>query len=218
MRLRDHAVVNVGLAFQILYAHRLRSTLTMLGVAAGTATVMVVSALVAGLRGSVLQAIDAAGPTTFYVMRAFSSVPIPGVRIPHWILVRPDLTVTEAEQLGTLPEIAYAALWARSLVRIQRAGESTQPIWVVGADDGFPRVEGGMIEAGRWFTRGELAGASPVVVLDARVAARVFGNEPALEAWVRVGWSGTCRSTVSTTRGSPCGHSPASGSRTRSRR
>jgi putative ABC transport system permease protein len=58
---------------------------------------------------------------------------------------------------------------------------------VFGADDGFPRIQGGELVAGRWFTRAELLGGGAVVVLQDETARRLFGELTPLGAWVRIG-------------------------------
>jgi len=182
-RLRE----NVALALDTIRASKLRSGLTILGVVIGVSTVMAMAAIVQGIRDQIVQTIEVAGPTTFYVLKIFSQTPINPDRPPKEVRVRPDLTWEEASRIRALPEIAYASLWGQTLSRVEYAGVRTQPLAVFGADEGFTRIQGGELASGRWFTRAELAGATPVVVLQEDAGRRVFGRESALGKVVRIG-------------------------------
>jgi putative ABC transport system permease protein len=58
---------------------------------------------------------------------------------------------------------------------------------VFGADDHYMDIQGGTVLHGRFFTRGELAGGDAVVVLEERVADRLFGELEPLGHVVRIG-------------------------------
>ncbi len=178
---------NVRLALEALRVARLRAALTILGVVIGVATVMTMASIVEGIRNQIVGTIEVAGPTTFYVLKKFSQTPLNPDALPRDVRIRPDLSEAEAARIRRLPEIGYAALWAQTLARVEVEGTRTQPMAVFGADDGFPRIQGGELVAGRWFTRAELLGGGAVVVLQDETARRLFGELSPLGAWVRVG-------------------------------
>src|SRR6185436_18754708 len=148
-----------------LTSSKLRSSLTILGVVIGVATVMAMSAIVQGIRDQIVHTIEVAGPNTFYVMKIFSQTPLNPDNLPAYVRIRPDLTEREAERLRELPELSYASLWAQILARIEYKGVRTQSMAVFGADDGYPLIQGGELASGRWFTHQELLSGSPVAVL-----------------------------------------------------
>ncbi|HVH40113.1 MAG TPA: ABC transporter permease [Gemmatimonadaceae bacterium] len=189
MRFRaiDQYKENIGIAMDTLRAAKLRSALTILGVVIGVATVMTMGSLVEGLRAQIIRTVEIAGPTTFYVVKVYSSTPIDPENPPAWVRSRPDLTAAEAERIRQLPEIRYASLWGQTVARVTWRGERTQPAALFGADDGFIEVQGGELSEGRWFTRGELAGGDNVVVLQETLARRIFGRERVLGQTVLVG-------------------------------
>ena len=187
MTLVDHVRENVSIALDSLRASKLRSSLTILGVVIGVSTVMAMAAIVSGIQKQIVQTIEVAGPTTFYVMRVFSQTPLNPDQLPSWVRIRPELSRREAERLATLPEIGYASLWGQALGRIEYRGERTQPVAIFGADDRFQEIQGGELVDGRWFTRSELNGGAPVVVLQEKFVQRLFGRERALGKLVRVG-------------------------------
>jgi putative ABC transport system permease protein len=170
---------NVAIAVATLRANVLRSALTVLGVVIGVSTVMTMAAIVQGIRDQIISTIEIAGPTTFYVVKAFSQTPLNPDALPKWVRVRPDLTGREAERLQTLPEVDYAAIWAQLFGVIEHRGARTQNLTFFAADDRYQEVQGGELLSGRWFTRGELTSGDAVVVLEEDAARRVFGlQEP----------------------------------------
>ena len=187
MRIADQVLQNLRVAADTLRAGKTRSALTILGVVIGVATVMSMAAIVSGISNQIVRTIEIAGPSTFYVVKVFSQTPINPDRLPAHVRIRPDLARREAERLADLPEISYAAIWAQAFGRVEYNGVRTQMLTVMGADDGYTRIQGGELTDGRWFTRGELAGGAAVAVLDEDVARRVFGRERALGRTVRVG-------------------------------
>jgi len=66
----------ITLAIDSLRASKLRSGLTVLGVVIGVAVVMAMASIVQGIRDQIVQTIEVAGPTTFYVMKVFSQTPL----------------------------------------------------------------------------------------------------------------------------------------------
>jgi putative ABC transport system permease protein len=178
---------NVLIAFDAIRVNKLRSSLTILGVVIGVATVMAMAAIVEGIRSQIVTTIEVAGPTTFYVLKKFSQTPLNPDNLPKEVRIRPDLSESEANQLRRLPEIAYASLWAQTLARIESDGVRSQSMAIFGADDGFTRVQGGELVEGRWFTRNELSAGAPVVVLQEETARRLFGRERMLGRSVRIG-------------------------------
>ena len=178
---------NIRIAFDALRASKLRSSLTILGVVIGVATVMAMAAIVEGIRNQIVNAIQVAGPQTFFVLKKFSTVPVNPDNLPKDVRIRPDLSEAEAERIRKLPEIEYASLWAQTLARIEADGVRPQSMAVFGADDGFTLVQGGDLVNGRWFTKNELLTGASVVVLQEKTALRIFGQERVLGRSVRIG-------------------------------
>jgi putative ABC transport system permease protein len=176
----------VGIALDALWANKLRSVLTILGVVIGVTTVMAIASMVQGIRTQIFNAIETAGPTAFYVVRFFSQTPLNPDRLPYEVRIRPVLERSDADALARLPELAYASLWVQLFQRVEYQGERTQTVTVFGADDGFMEIQGGSLLRGRLFSRAELSG-DPVVVLEAGVAERLFGQVDPLGRYVRIG-------------------------------
>ena len=183
----EHVKNNISVAVDTLRANKLRSGLTILGVVLGVSTVMAMAAIVQGIKEQIVSTIEIAGPTTFYVVKAFSQTPVDPQNPPAWIRIRPDLTDAEARRIEALPEIGYSAIWGQAQARLEYKGTRTQQLIVFGADEGFPEIYGGELVDGRWFTQGELVSGAAVTVLEEDAARRIFGGETIIDKQVQIG-------------------------------
>jgi putative ABC transport system permease protein len=172
----DQLRENLGIALDALRVSKLRSALTILGVVIGVATVMTMATIVQGVRDQILNTIQVAGPTTFYVIKVFTTTPVNPDALPKWIRVRPDLNAEEANRIAQLPQIEYAGIWAQIQLRLEFQGVRTQSLAGFGADDRYQEIQGGELVAGRWFTKAELREGAPVVVIQDAQAQRLFGR------------------------------------------
>ncbi len=176
----------VTIALASLRINKLRSALTILGVVIGVTTVMAIASMVQGIRTQIFNAIETAGPSVFYVMRFFSQTPLNPDRLPYAVRIRPVLSSPDADALARVPQIGYAGMWVQLFQRIEYQGARTQTLTVFGADEHYMEIQGGTLLRGRFFTRGELAGAE-VMVIEADVADLLYGRIDPLGRHVRVG-------------------------------
>ena len=90
------------IALEAIRANKIRSSLTILGVAVGVSVVVAMAALITGFRTSMMQAFESAGPNNFYVTRfdftAVRSADEGNDRPPWWN--KPEIEPTEAERLS----------------------------------------------------------------------------------------------------------------------
>ena len=178
---------NVAIALDTLRANKLRSGLTILGVVIGVATVMMMAAIVQGIKDQIVRTLEIAGPTTFYVVKVFSQTPVDPNNLPAYIRIRPDLAEAEARRIKDLPEVAYAAIWGQAQGRLEYKWERTQNLLIQGADQGFVEIQGGDLVDGRWFTGPELGSGAAVAVLEEDAARKVFGRENPIGKTVQIG-------------------------------
>ena len=185
--MRLHSLSEGGLiALEQLRGNKLRSGLTILGVVIGVATVMAMASIVQGIRDQIMNAIEVAGPTTFYVMRFFSSTPLNPEALPKEVRIRPVLKVDEADALARLPNIHYAGIWVQLFQRLEYEGTHTQILTVFGSDDHYMEIQGGTLLYGRFFTLAEERTGSPVVVLEEQFANKLFGRLNPLGRFLRI--------------------------------
>jgi putative ABC transport system permease protein len=180
------AAEGAGIALTALRANKLRSTLTILGVVIGVATVMAIASLVHGIRAQIFNAVEVAGPQVFYVMRFFTQTPIDPNRLPYELRIRPILEATDADAIRRVSQVDYAEMWIQIFARFTYGGVHTQTMLVYAADDRFMQVIGGTLLKGRLFGRGELASGEPVIVLEETASDRLFGEVNPLGKVVRM--------------------------------
>ena len=100
------------IAMDSLGANLFRAALTILGVAIGVAVVVIMAALITGIRSTVQEGIEAAGPRNFFVTR-FDLTDVQlisdGNGRPSW-WNRPSVSIEEASRAAALPAIQNAVL------------------------------------------------------------------------------------------------------------
>ena len=148
---------------------------------------MSMATIVSGIQTQIVQTIEQAGPTTFYVFKAYNGTPVNPDAIPAWIRIRPDLQMREADRIALVPEVAYAGLWGIIQGRLEYGEVRTQPNRIYGADDHFTDIIGGELVLGRWFSRSELASGASVVVIPEDLAREMFGRRGPLGKTIKVG-------------------------------
>jgi len=151
--MRFHSVAEGWqIAVDQLRTNKLRSGLTILGVVIGVATVMGMASIVQGIRDQIINTIEVAGPTTFYVMRFFSQTPLNPDQLPKEVRIRPVLKPAEAKLVAGLTEVQYSGMWVQLFEKMEFQGEHTQLMTEFGADSHYMEIQGGELLAGRFFT------------------------------------------------------------------
>ena len=174
------------IALDSMRSNKLRSALTILGVVIGVSTVMAMASMVQGLKSQILNVLEVAGPTTFYVVRFFSQTPLNPDDLPYEVRIRPVLRESDAEAIRRMPEIKYAGVMIQIFERVEYQGTRTQQLTVWAADDQYMEVQGGTLLRGRFFTRSELTG-EPVVVLEDEIGRKLFGRVDPMGKTIRIG-------------------------------
>ncbi|HEV8400361.1 MAG TPA: ABC transporter permease, partial [Gemmatimonadales bacterium] len=138
-------------------------------------------------REQIVNTLEVVGPTTFRVLRYFSTTGVNPDAVPREIRVRPKLLPQDAEAVARLPEIHYAAIWTQVFQRFEYGGNHTRILGVFGADDRFMEILGGGLVLGRSFTAAELRGGAPVAIIEQRTIDRLFGTVNPLGRVLRIG-------------------------------
>ena len=176
--MRLHNVLEgASLAVWAVMAHKLRSALTILGIVIGVATAMAMASIVEGLRKQIIDTVEVAGPTTFYVVRFFSQTPLNPDNLPREVRIRPPVKEEEAIAIDRLPEVSYSGIWIQLFPRLEAEGVRTQTMTVFAADDHYMEMQGGTLLAGRFFTESELRNGRQVFVIEETIARRLFGRK-----------------------------------------
>ena len=172
------------LALRALTAHRLRSFLTLLGIAVGIAAVILLTSIGEGIHRFVLAEFTQFGTNIASISpgKVKTSGPAP-TGIPT--SVRP-LTLDDARTLAHLPHVTgmTATVWGNTEVNANGRLRRTT-VNGVGAD--MLKVYGIKVKTGQFLPPEELENARAFVVLGAKLKAELFGNANPLGARVRVG-------------------------------
>ncbi len=174
---------SLKLAFGTFAAHPLRTLLTLLGIVIGITTVMVMMALLEGLRIKVNRDLSQLGANVFRVDKWPQGIRFGGDRL-NWnkIAARPPLTVSDVRALREqCPSVlrTAASSW-QPAQKARTATTETQPnVFVLGATLDYPETAGLTIADGRWFNDAEDVDARRVVVVGPDLVDRLFpGMEP----------------------------------------
>jgi len=167
-----------------LTGHRLRSGLSLLGVAIGIAAVVLLTALGEGARRYVLQQFAQIGSNFVGVMpgKVETKGAIPGLGgAPN------DLTLDDTLALRrAIPSARYVVPLVVGTETVAR-GDRRRQVLVAGTTDEFLFVRRLKMARGGFLPAGELDRGAPVVVIGRKVATELFPGEDPIGAVVRVG-------------------------------
>jgi putative ABC transport system permease protein len=178
MRLQDL----VALAFGALRSYRLRSALSMLGIAIGIAAVILLTSIGEGTRRYVLDQFTQFGTNLLAINPGKTeTVGIPGALggTTH------KLTLDDAEALRRVEGVVEVIPVAMGSGRVEANGRS-RAVPVYGVTAGMPQVFKFDIRQGSFIPPGDPRRGSNVVVLGPTLKRELFGEDNALGRFVRV--------------------------------
>jgi putative ABC transport system permease protein len=170
--LREGAV----LALDQLRANKFRSALTILGIVVGVATVMAMSAVIAGIRTSITNEIESAGPNNFMVARFnWNTARVINTNGPPWGN-NPPVSPEEGKQLEKLPSVRRAIVGVDNSGEIVYGRERIPSAQIWGRGDGWHEFTTGKIIAGHNYLASDVNASRPVTVITKPLAEKLFGN------------------------------------------
>ena len=178
----------LAIAWDAVRANKIRSLLTILGVAVGVSVVVAIAALITGLRSSIMDAFESAGPNNFVVSRIdFTAITISdgGDNRPPW-WNRPELEPDEARRIASLPSVQEALFLFDFQVDVAFESQRVGGVMARGFSSGWPAYQPGDFIAGRDFTPAEVDQNAPVVVISSQLAEELFGARDPVGKVVRV--------------------------------
>jgi putative ABC transport system permease protein len=178
-------VLDLGLfAGRAVARHRTRSLLIVLATAVGVAAVLLLTGLGEGARLYVVQRFATLGAELLIVFPGRNET-VGGA--PPMLAETPrDLTLDDAMALGRSRFVRRVAPLAVGAAQVA-FGRRNREIIVIGSTAEFQQVRHVELAQGRFLPRSEANRAAAVVVIGATVRRELFGVEPALGAWLRVG-------------------------------
>jgi putative ABC transport system permease protein len=178
----------IGIAFDAIRQNKVRAALTILGVAVGVFVVVTLAAAVHGINASVAKDLESAGPTSFYVYRrpvSLATICDGTDETCPWRR-NPPITLNEADRIAKLPEIAAVTTHIGAGAKFKYKDKEISQAGLDGYSAGWLAADGGDIVAGRDFTYAEnLTGAS-VVVINEKMAERLFKDSDPLDKNIEI--------------------------------
>jgi putative ABC transport system permease protein len=182
-----NAMEGVGMAIDSLKANRVRAALTIMGVAIGVFVVVAMSSVVRGINESFARDLEAAGPTSFYMYRrpigGFQTCDGSDATCPE--RRNPPLTLDEARAIERLPTIKAVTAHRAMNYKFEYKDKSTN----AGAETYTPNwvdVDGGDIYPGRSFTYAENMTGAHVIIVNEKLAVRLFGSSDPIDKEIKV--------------------------------
>ena len=171
----------VGIALDSLRANKVRTGLTILGVAIGVMVVIVIGSAITGINRSASAIIENLGPKTFFVFRYWSgglNISDGSDELSPW-RKNPWLTPEDAELIASLPSVSGVNIGEYSGGPVSYGGTELGSVNIAGFSPSWIRVNGGELKMGRNFTEMEYAAGSRVAIINDKLAESLFpGLDP----------------------------------------
>jgi putative ABC transport system permease protein len=180
MLLRDRVgslTEGIWIAIDALRANKVRAALTILGIAIGVFVVVLMSAVIHGINSSVAEEFEKAGPTTFFVNRfpiAFEGC-TDDEDTCKWRR-NPPLKVGEAAALERLSSVQDVTIRSNTSAPAKFRDRLLSGAPVNAYTANWIAVTGGDIVQGRNFTPAEATNGARVVVINEKMAERLFNG------------------------------------------
>jgi putative ABC transport system permease protein len=170
---------NVRFALGAVLEHKLRSTLTILGIVVGVTTVMAMVAIVTGFNNNVIGNLQAFGANRIDIQK-YDDRFGPGGPQSDEERRRKNLTIEDAEALRqVIPEatVAILCVYLDAVIHVKNGNLEANSPYVIGADEFYPTGTAYNVGRGRFFTPAEVKHSALVVVLGAEVQEAIFPKE-----------------------------------------
>jgi putative ABC transport system permease protein len=171
------------LAAGALAAHRLRSLLSMLGIAIGIASVVVLTSIGEGTRRYILAQFSQFGTNVIAVNPGKAKTfGVPGVLGGTTHL----LTIDDAVALERIAGVDRVVPVAFGTARVEARGRG-RSVFVYGVTPDIPEVWGFHLRQGTFWPAGDPRRGAPLAVLGPTLARELFGEASPLGTFVRIG-------------------------------
>jgi putative ABC transport system permease protein len=181
---------NVAFALSAMRSQKLRSFLTLLGVMAGVATVIMMVSFVVGFNNQVTAAFSAFG-TQLVQFQKFEPRFGPG-GVPEEQRNRRDLTIEDALALKRLSTKVAAVSQERYIfanVIVKSGGEEANSPILLGTNPDYSPANSHFVQDGRFLSDADLAHAARVCVIGTDVADALYPHRDPLEQELTVNGS-----------------------------
>jgi len=173
----------IKLAISSVFAHRMRSFLTALGIAVGIASVILLTSIGEGIHRFVLSEFTQFGTNLIAVTPGkANTMGMSGAVVSN---VRP-LSMEDAEALGRLPKILDVVPVIQGNAAIE-SGHRSRRTMVLGVGSAVPKVWQMKPSVGRFLPEDNPRHARPFVVIGSKVRSELFATKNPLGKRIRIG-------------------------------
>ncbi|MBI9072082.1 MAG: ABC transporter permease [Melioribacteraceae bacterium] len=179
----------VRIAFSSLFANKLRSTLTMLGIIVGIFSIISISTIISMMETSIEDGVSALGKNTFQIQK-WPIVQMSSAERQRLLRNRRDIELEEfyalKESLGDNVKSIGAEMWNFGKVIKYKSEETNPNVQVCGmTPEAFPN-NSWAVENGREFNYRDVHRYERVIVLGVDIADKLFPYEDPIDKEVRV--------------------------------
>lgn len=171
---------SVNMAVKTLTANKLRSTLTMLGIIIGNASVITMVGVGQGAQRYAAGQFESLGPNVLFIIPGSEEANRSTIDVPR------TLTLEDAEAIATqVPTVTSVAPQLQSQQPVT-AGSKRSSILILGTTPAFTEVRDYEVDRGRFFTEQDVERSNRVAALGADTARKLFGNTNPVGQQIRV--------------------------------
>ena len=181
---------NMRFALLAVRAHKLRASLTVLGIVVGVATVIAMVSIVTGFNNNMVRNFQSFG-ATLVLFQKYEPRFGPGGPRPEGETRRRDLTLEDAEALRAIPEMRAVSpqryLWDNSDYHLKHRDNEARSPRVFGVMEDYSTATNRIIGEGRFINGMDVQHASDVMVLGDEIREKLFPREDPLDKRVTLG-------------------------------
>ncbi|MEM8962192.1 MAG: ABC transporter permease [Acidobacteriota bacterium] len=166
-----------------VFAHRLRSALSALGIAVGVASVVLLTSIGEGTRQYIFDQFSQFGTNILSINPGKSeTLGIPGILggTTHKLTIDDALSLTRIDGVTEIVPMAFGS------GRVEARGRG-RSVYVYGVTPNVPRVWGMHVRQGRFWPEGDPRRGHATAVLGPKLKRELFGSDDALGELVRIG-------------------------------
>ncbi len=171
------------IAIRSIFAHKLRSTLTMLGIIIGVGAVIAIMAGGRGMENYVTSTLEEMGTDILYVQPANPDAPGAAAMSPGYAVS--TLTLDDAEAIARIPSVLGVAPTNENFVELTFGNESISSV-IEGTTPEFQEAFTFEMGSGKFISERNVASRDSVVVLGSITAEDLFGDEDPLGQKVKI--------------------------------
>ncbi|MBN1375478.1 MAG: ABC transporter permease [Dehalococcoidia bacterium] len=166
-------------AWQSIFANKMRSSLTMLGMVIGVCAVVLLVSLGQGFQTSITTTFNNMGASALYISSSTDKA----------VTTLRPLTMEDAEALEDktlVPSVIVVSPQISSRLNVQY-GNNNSSMQASGITPAIAQIRNYQVDQGRFITRADLTARSNVVVLGSQAVTDLFGTASAIGQSIRVG-------------------------------